>query len=113
MTSAIPVIPRQLQAAPGAAAAPSAWMQMLPMVAIFAIFYFLLIAPQRKRQKQHQQLLSNLKRGDEVVLSSGIHGSIAAVDDQVVHLKVADQVKIKVEKSSVASLVSSPDSPKE
>jgi preprotein translocase subunit YajC len=83
------------------------------MVAIFAIFYFLLIAPQRKRQKKHQEMLAALKKGDEVVTSGGIHGTVAAVDDRVVHLKIADQVKIKIDRGSVAGFVADGEVSKE
>ena len=68
------------------------------------IFYFLLIRPQQKRQKQHQQLMANLKTGDRVVTSSGIHGLIANVKETTFLLKVADNVKIEIDKSAVAGV---------
>jgi preprotein translocase subunit YajC len=80
------------------------WISLLPMVAIFAIFYFLLVAPMRKRQKSLQQLVENLKKGDRVVTSGGLYGEIAAVDASTVILKVADNVKLKVAKSAIAGL---------
>jgi len=68
------------------------------------LFYFLLIRPQQKRRKQHEQLLANLKTGDKVVTSSGIHGLIANVKDTTFLLKVADNVKIEVDKSAIAGV---------
>src|ERR1700740_482956 len=87
------------------------YMQLLPFAFIF-IFYFLLIRPQQKRQKEHQQLLSNLKTGDKVVTSSGIHGLIANVKDTTFLVKVADNVKIEVDKNAIASVSKSVDQPK-
>ncbi len=81
---------------------PSALVQFLPILLIFAIFYFLLLAPMRKRQKQHQVLLTELKRGDRVVTNGGLLGEIAAVEEKVIHLKLADNVRVRVVKSSIA-----------
>ena len=85
-------------------AAPSMWVTMVPMVAIFAIFYFLLIWPVRKRQKALQALVESLKRGDKVVTNGGIYGEVAAVEGPVIHLKVAENMKIRVAKSAIAGL---------
>jgi preprotein translocase subunit YajC len=88
------------------------YMQLLPFAFIFIIFYFLLIRPQQKRQKEHQQLLSNLKTGDKVITSSGIHGLIANVKDTTFLVKIADNVKIEVDKNAIASVSKSVDQPK-
>lgn len=80
------------------------WISLLPMVAIFAIFYFLLVAPMRKRQRALQQLVDSLKKGDRVVTTGGLYGEIAAVDGPTVILKVADNVKLKVAKSAITGL---------
>src|SRR3984885_8670963 len=77
---------------------------LLPFAFMAVIFYFLLIRPQQKRQKEHQQLLSNLKTGDKVVTSSGIHGLIANVKDTTFLVKIADNVKIEIDKSAVAGV---------
>lgn len=77
---------------------------LLPFVFMIVIFYFLLIRPQQKRQKEHQRLLSSLKTGDKVVTSSGIHGLIANVKETTVLLKVADNVKIEVDKSAIGNV---------
>ena len=87
-------------------------MQLLPFAFIFIIFYFLLIRPQQKRQKEHQRLLSDLKTGDKVVTSSGIHGLIANVKDTTFLVKIADNVKIEVDKNAIASVSKSVDQPK-
>lgn len=69
---------------------------------VFLIFYFLLIRPQRKEQNRHKKFLSELKKGDEVVTSSGIYGRVAGIADNVVTLEIANQVKVRVTKNSVA-----------
>jgi preprotein translocase subunit YajC len=79
---------------------------LVPMVAVFVIMYFLVIRPQNKRQKQLQEMVSNLKTGDRVVTNGGIHGQVANVKDgQTLVLKIADNVKIEVEKSAVATIL--------
>ena len=94
----------QQTAAPSAAAQPDLLQTLLPFLFMGVIFYFLLIRPQQKRQKQHQQLMANLKTGDRVVTSSGIHGLIANVKETTFLLKVADNVKIEIDKSAVAGV---------
>jgi preprotein translocase subunit YajC len=94
----------QQTASPGATPQPDILQTLLPFLFMGVIFYFLLIRPQQKRQKQHQQLMSNLKTGDRVVTSSGIHGLIANVKDTTFLLKVADNVKIEIDKSAVAGV---------
>lgn len=86
-------------------------IQFLPMVFIFVIFYFLLIAPMRKKQKKQQELLAQLKRGDEVVTGGGLFGRIAAFDEAhgVVILQIADNVKIKVLRTSIVGLAGEPE----
>jgi preprotein translocase subunit YajC len=73
---------------------------------VFLIFYFLLIAPMRKKQKRAQELLSKLKKGDEVITNAGIFGRIAALDEErgFVVLQIADNVKIKMARSAIAGL---------
>jgi len=81
--------------------AQSPLFNMLPIILIFIIFYFLLIRPQQKQQADHKKMIENLKKNDEVITSGGIHGTIANVKDAVVTLKVDDNVKIDVQKSSI------------
>lgn len=87
----------------GPAKQPGALEMMLPFVFVFAIFYFLVIRPQVKRQKTHQKFITELKRGDEVITTSGILGTIEGITDRFVTLEVADNVSIKVLRSQVAS----------
>ena len=71
---------------------------------IFGVFYFLLIRPQQKQQKQHREMVASAKRGDKVVTSSGIHGTIQAIDDQIVMLEIADKVQIKIDRNFIQSI---------
>ena len=78
---------------------------ILMMVFIFAIFYFVLILPQQRRQKKWQQMLGELKTGDKVTTSGGIRGTIIALRDDAVHLRVPpDNLKIQVVRSAIASV---------
>lgn len=76
-------------------------------ILIFVIFYFVMIRPQKKRQQEQQRLMGSLKTGDRVVTNGGIHGLIANVKDTTVMLKVADNVKIEMEKSAVTTVLKS------
>ena len=76
----------------------------VPIILIFIIMYFLLFRPQMKRQKEQQRLVSALKTGDRVVTGSGIHGLISNVKDRTVILKIADNVKIEIEKSAIVTV---------
>jgi len=91
-----------------AAAAPSGgasfFIQTIPLVLVFVIFYMLLIRPQQKRMKQHQQMVSTLKRGDTVVLSSGVIGKVSKVDDAEVAVDIAPSVSVKVVKSMISEV---------
>ena len=90
---------------------PGALGTFAPMIIIFVLFYFMLIRPQRRQQKEHQMKLAALKSGDEVVAAGGIHGLVTNVNDRTVTLKIADNVKIKVEKASVAAILKKSDEP--
>lgn len=96
------------QTSPGAQA-PSGIAQFLasPLVmmgVIFAIIYLLIMRPQQKKQREVQQMLRNLKKGDRVVTVSGIYGTITALDEKIVSLQVDDKVRIKFSRQSVAAL---------
>ncbi len=84
------------------------WMQFVPIAVIMFVFYFFLIRPQAKKQKEHLGFLSTLKPGDQVVTQSGILGRIAGVNDAVVNLEVANSVQIKVLKSQILGLQTPP-----
>ena len=77
---------------------------MIPLVFMFAIFYFLLIRPQQKKAKEHRALLEALKKGDQVVTAGGMHGKVTALDDQVVTLEISAGVNVKVNKGFIASV---------
>ena len=89
---------------PQGAGQPSPWLQFVPLVFFFVVIYFLLIRPARTRQKQVQKMLDALKPGDRVVTSGGISGTIAAVRDDMVQLRIADNVRIDITRASVVSL---------
>ncbi len=76
---------------------------LIMMGLMFAVFYFLLIRPQQKRAKQHRELVAALKPGDQVVSAGGIHGKVAAVEDDTITVEVAAGVKMKFNRSSIAS----------
>ena len=90
-----------LQSAGGTAAL----VQFLPIVAIGLVFYFLVIAPANKQRKNTQEMLSALKKGDRVITTGGIYGTIQGVEAEVVYLKIAENVKVKVARSAVTSVV--------
>lgn len=77
----------------------------LPLIVIFVLFYFLLIRPQSKKQKEHRQMLEALGAGDEVVTGGGLLGKIVAVGEQFVTVEFADGVQMKVQKSTIAAVV--------
>lgn len=90
-----------------AAAAPGGagfLMQILPFVLIFVVFYFLLIRPQQKKMKEHQEMVSNVSRGDEVVTQGGLIGKVSKVSDDEAIVELADGVKVRVVKSTIADV---------
>ena len=81
------------------------WLGFAPLIFIFAIFYFLLILPQQRRQKKWQAMLDGLKTGDKVVTSGGLRGTVIALKDDALHLRVPpDNLRIEVSKASIVSL---------
>ena len=74
----------------------------VPLILMFAIFYFLLIRPQQKKAKLHKQLLSDLKKGDRVVSTGGLHGLITGLTDEVVTVEIAPKIRVKISRGSVA-----------
>lgn len=77
-------------------------VQFMPFLLIFGVFYFLVFAPMRKKQKKHADMLQELKKGDRVVTSGGIHGTVMGVTDDMIQLRIADQIRIDVTKSAVS-----------
>ena len=95
-----------LQADPGASSITG---MLLPFIAIFVVFYFLLIRPNQRQQARHQELLKNLKNGDRVVTNGGVHGTIVGLRDEYIVLRVPpDSVKLEVQRSAVAALENPP-----
>src|SRR5262245_36265202 len=80
------------------------FLLMIPYALIFLVFYFLMIRPTRQRQKEHARLLDALKPGDKIVCAGGIHATVVGVTDQTVPVRIADQVRVDVEKSSVSTV---------
>ena len=78
---------------------------LIPMIIIFAAFYFLLIRPQQKKQKAHAALISNLKTGDEILTAGGILGVVTGISEHYAIVKISDSTEIKIQKSSVAQVV--------
>ncbi|MEK7250433.1 MAG: preprotein translocase subunit YajC [Bacteroidota bacterium] len=72
---------------------------------IIAIFWFMILRPQQKKGKQHQHMIDALKKGDKVVMSGGLHGTIAGLDEKTILVQVADNVKMKFDKGAIASVV--------
>jgi len=77
----------------------------VPLILIFIIMYFVMIRPQKKRQEQQQKLVASLKTGDRVVTNAGIHGLISNVKETTVLVKVADNVKIEIDKSAITNVL--------
>ncbi len=77
---------------------------------MFAVLYFILIRPQQKQQKKHQNLLDNLKKGDEVILASGIMGKIYLVEDKIVLIEISDKTRLKVLKQAVQGVITPSES---
>ncbi len=97
-----------LQCAPpagGSGDAMGSLMSFLPFILIIAVFYFLIIRPQQKRQKERQKLLDSVKKGDKVITAAGIHGVVEGIEDKTVLVKISENVKVKMEKSSIATII--------
>jgi len=80
------------------------FLGVVPILAIALVFYFLVIAPANRQRKKTEQMLSSLKKGDRIVTNGGIYGTIQGVEADVVYLKIADNVKVKVARSAIASI---------
>ena len=91
------------EAAP-AVAGPSL-IEFVPLILIFVVFYFMLIRPQMKRAKEHKKLIEALAKNDEVVTSGGLLGKVARVDESFITMEIASGIEIKVQRSSVSSIV--------
>ncbi len=77
---------------------------LMPLVLIFVIFYFLLILPQRKKQRQHREMVKNLKKGDKVITTGGVFGTVTRVKPEYLEVEVAEKLRIRVQRSSISGL---------
>ena len=82
--------------------AANPFIQLFPLILIFVVFYFLLIRPQKSKEKEHRKMLENLNKNDEIVTSGGIHGTIVNVKDKSVIVRIDENVKIELDKNCVA-----------
>ncbi|WP_108502869.1 preprotein translocase subunit YajC [Paracoccus indicus] len=99
------VTPAYAQAA-GGAGGGAAFAQFIPLILIFLIMYFLMIRPQQKRAKQHREMVSNVKKGDTIITQGGILARVASVRDDELDVEIAQGVKIRVVRSTIAQVVS-------
>ena len=76
----------------------------IPLILMFAIFYFLLIRPQQKKAKEHRAMIASVKKGDRVVSSGGLHGMVTGLTDDVVTMEIAPKVRVKISRGSIAGL---------
>lgn len=81
------------------------WLSMLPLIVVFVVFYFLLIRPQQKRQKEHREMVARLSVGDEVVTAGGVLGRITAVSENVLKLEISPGVEILVQRPTIGAVV--------
>jgi preprotein translocase subunit YajC len=95
------------------AAGGSPLSMLLPFVLIFGVFYFIVIMPAKKQQKKKDAMIAGLKKGDRVVTSGGIHGTVATVEESSLLVKVSENTKIRISKSAIAGLVGSDGTPAE
>ncbi len=79
---------------------------LFPFILVFVIFYLLIIMPQRKRQKKHQEMVGQLKPGDKIVTTGGIYGTVMGVQQDKIELKIASNVKIDITRNAVAAFIS-------
>ena len=89
----------------GAAAAPPAWISFLPIIGMIAIFWFLIIRPQMKRQKEHQAKIGAVKKGDQVVTAGGLVGKVIKVDETYVELELGTNVRVKAIKATIGDII--------
>ena len=101
---ATPAYAQAVGGAPGAGSPMDMLIQFAPLVGLVILFYFLMIRPQQRRMKAHQAMLGALKRGDTVILQSGVHGKIVRVEDATVGVEIATGVTVKVRKSMIAEV---------
>ena len=105
MSISSPLIALSAAAAAASPQSPPAWLQFLPLVAMGVIFWFLIIRPQMRRQKEHAAKVAGLQKGDQVVTAGGLIAKVLRVDDHYVDLELAPNVKVKAVKSTIGDIV--------
>ena len=93
----------------GAGSGASSLVSLFPIALIILIFYFIMYRPIRQRQKSLETMIAGLEKGDRVITTGGVYGTVVDVKEHIIMLKISDQVKIKVSRNAVASLQSQPD----
>ena len=88
-----------------AADAPPGWVSFLPIVGMIAVFWFLIIRPQMRQQKEHRAKIAAIKKGDQVVTAGGVVGKVVRVDDQYVDVEVAQGVRVKAVKATIGDII--------
>ena len=89
----------------GGAGAPPAFVTFMPLILVFAVFYFLVIRPQQQQAKKHEEMLGALKRNDEIVTGGGLYGKVTALNDDIVSVEIAPRVQVRVNRSSISSVI--------
>jgi preprotein translocase subunit YajC len=84
---------------------------IVPFLLIIVVFYFLILRPQQKRAKERTKLLEGVQKGDKIITAGGLHGTVEGLEDKVVLIKIADNVKVKIEKTGIATIVGLTDAP--
>ena len=105
MSISSPLIVLSAASAAAAPGSPPAWLQFLPLVAMGLIFWFLIISPQMRRQKEHQTKVAGLQKGDQVVTAGGLIAKVLRVDEHYAELEIAPGVKVKAVKSTIGDIV--------
>lgn len=100
-----------LSAAASAGEAPPAWLQFLPLVAMAVIFWFLILRPQMRQQKEHRAKVAGIKRGDQVLTGGGVVGKVISVDETYANIEIAPSVRVKVLKSTISDVVDAKSAP--
>jgi preprotein translocase subunit YajC len=95
----------------GAGQGAGGFSGLIPIILMFVIFYFLLIRPQQKKSKDHRQMISELKKGDRIITSGGIHGRITGLDESTLTVEIADKVRVKVVRGNVAARIQASGNP--
>ncbi|MBN2034390.1 MAG: preprotein translocase subunit YajC [Deltaproteobacteria bacterium] len=89
----------------GGASGGGGFGAFVPLILMFAIFYFLLIRPQQKKSKQHKEMLASVRKGDKIVSAGGLHGVITGIADDVVTMEIAPKIRVKISRGSVAGIL--------